>query len=102
MIRIIKGVIQKLSGTRKNNPCKFKKIVDKIRQGLIMNKGLIMNSCEVYFNASICALYSLIANHIPQLQAFILFCISFIYMYYKIKVAKYEAEIKEKEAHNGK
>ena len=67
-----------------------------------MGRGLLMNSCEFYCNAFICAIYSFVATHIPQLQAFILFCISVVYMYYKIKVAKYEAKVKEKEAHNDK
>ena len=67
-----------------------------------MGRGLLMNSCEFYFNAFLCAIYSFVVNNIPQLQAFFLFCISVVYMYYKIKVAKYEAEVKEKEAHNDK
>ena len=67
-----------------------------------MNRGHLMNSCEVYFNSLICVIYSYIVSHIPEIQAFILFCASFVYIYYKIKVAKYEAIIKEQEAKNGK
>lgn len=67
-----------------------------------MNRGHLMNSCEVYFNSLICVIYSFIVSHIPEIQAFILFCASFVYVYYKIKVAKYEAIIKEQEAKNGK
>lgn len=67
-----------------------------------MNKGLIMSSCEVYLNAFLCAMFTYIINHMPHIQAFILFCTSFVYMLYKIKTAKYEAEIKRKEAENGK
>ena len=66
------------------------------------NRGLFMSSCEVYFNTLVCVIYSFIISHIPEIQAFILFCASFVYIYYKIKVAKYEAKIKEREAKNGK
>lgn len=66
------------------------------------SKGLLMSSCEVYFNSLICVVYSFLISHIPEIQAFILFCVSFVYVYYKIKVAKYEAEIKEREAKSGK